>query len=922
MLSMSVIGSSANAKAYYAEYAQEKGEAEGKFYDRTGELGIDGKTVAGADMQALLEGYSPDRSQALCRNAGESHRGGWDLSYSAPKSVSIVWANASPEMRGKIEAAQEKAVRAGLDYMSDHAAYTRTGHGGAHFEKASLVAATFQHSSNRKEQPQLHTHAVVFNVARSEHDMKWRTLEGRELFNAKMASGAIYRAELASGMQRLGYEVECTEKANFRVKGVPLGVQVAQSDRSREIDRLLAEQGLTRETAPAQLKEYLALKSRDGKNYERLTRDFGRWQKENSGHGFGPKEQEQLEAAQKDRRPVVRQAERNEMAEKSLDGLTQQASTFGHHDLARKVAEASIGRQGSLGIEGTLREAKASQNFLTVGRTSQGIEQYSTNEMVAVEKDLMERIAARRGEARHQVEEKSITAAIEKRQTPELVAESRAIKPEQAQALRHVTEGRDGVTFIEGDAGTGKSYLMSAVKEVYEKDGYNVHGLSFTNKAAQGLEQGSGIKSRSVDSFLYAAKNGKNPLDGRSVVILDEAGMLDSRKTRELVKTVSDAGAKLVMVGDEKQIQPILAGQAFGTAKRAFGSERLSEIVRQRQAWEAKAVNDLAEGRTKDALTAIAEKGNLKFAPDRNAARREMIAEWHKGTDAGVEKAPLMLATTNAEVRSLNEAARTRLKADGRLGPGETFQTAHGKAEFAAGDRIIFTGNDKRQGILNSTLGTVEKVGAKERTLTVMTETNQRITFNADEMTKFRHGYAVTTHKSQGSTVDKALVLVDGYNMDREKIYVAFSRGREGNMIFADKPTVGELTKEEAQSLKGLSGEERQVKEDEHFRGHLAKMVGASHRKDTTQDYGDRADDLDAALKESQEPKRESGFTSAGKKLEERWQESEEKVERAQAREAERAKEEQTPKREHGRGEKTPGHERGVERDRGYEMER
>lgn len=834
MLSISAVSVGGGATNYYVEYAQEMGEAPGQFYDRTGELGLSGQVVTSEAMQNLFDGKTPDGSRALCKNAGRGHRPGWDLTYSAPKSVSIIWANASPEMRAKLEAAHEKAVKAGLDYMNEHAAYVRTGHGGKNLEKAKLVAAVFQHSSNRKEQPQLHSHATVFNVARTDNDLKWRTLESREFFRAKMASGAIYQAELAHQVQRLGLEVERMKDGTFQVKGVPLAVCLAQSGRSKEITDLLSQQGLTRETAPAHLKEYLALKTRTQKDHARIARDFDRWQGENAKAGFGPKEQEAIFQQLQGRTPSVRQVEQKELAEAKLKELTLADSTYDHHQLTRRIAVESIGRQGAQGIEATLQAAKRSANFVALGKDQDGRERYTTREMVQVEREIFETVRARQGEGLHQVDAKSVDDAILARPT---------IKAEQVKALRHIVEGRDGVSFIEGDAGTGKSYLMAAVREVYEKNGYTVHGVSFTRKAAQNLEQGSGIGSTSVDKLLYDYQRGKASLDRRSIVVLDEAGMLDSRKTRELVKIASDTGAKLVAVGDAKQIQPILAGQAFGSQVKEFGAERLSEIVRQRQAWEREAVRDLAEKSpesTRRALDAFDEKGQLKILSTRKAARAAMLDEWQKGARQGVEKAPLMIATTNAEVRRLNEGARERLKSEGRLDAGVVFPTADGKAEIARGERIIFTCNDSRRGVTNSMLATVEKVDAKERSLTVMTENGERLSFKPDDMNKFRYGYALTTHKSQGTTVDKALVMVDGRMMDREKFYVSVSRGREGNMIFADKPTIGQLRPEQKESLRGLTGEERAGLEHEHYKANLAKMVATSRQKDTTQDYLDK----------------------------------------------------------------------------------
>lgn len=828
MLTIRKIGGTVGAVQYYAEYAQENGESAGKFVDRSAALGVDGKTVTAETMERLLYGYAPDGATALCKNPGDGHTPGWDLTFSPPKSVSIAWSNADDALRAEVEQAHERAVKASLGFIEREAGFVRTGRGGAQLERADLVFSLFQHSSNRAEEPQLHTHAILYNVARTHKDKVWRTLLPRPVYRAYMAAGALYKAELAHGMQRLGFKTERT-KDSFELVGVPQSVCEAQSSRSKELEELLRQKGLTRAQATARAKEILTLESRQTK--DRITRDFERWQKENSTQGFGPTEQARLLEGGKDQTSSTSAHEQKERAGAALKELTRQNSTFNVYALYRAVAETAIGAQSADDIERTVDTARKSREVLQVGQNSHGEERFSTREMYRIEREVMQTVKQRRGEGLHRVPAQSVEDAIVRRPT---------ITDEQVRGLRHIVLGKDGVTFVEGDAGTGKSFLMGAVRDVYEQSGYQMVGLAFTNKAAKGLEVGSGIKSRSVDSFLLAYRANPDALPKKAVIVLDEAAMLDSRKMHELIGVAAERGAKLVAIGDEKQIQPITAGQAFGTLGRAFGSERLSEIIRQKEVWERAAIQGLAEGRTDASLRAFDEKGALRLVESRGDARAAIITEWEKAALGGVDKAPLIVVSTNAEVTTLNLMARERLVAAGRVAAGVEIKTAHGAHPFAPGDQIIFTGNFKKKGILNSTLARVEKVNPRTKALTIRTETGERVKFSPKTMNHFRHGYAITAHKSQGSTVDRVLVMVDSAYMDREKLYVAMSRGRARSTLFADKATVGGLSYEDREKIKALPSEEREAAERDVFRKNLVRIVGASHRKDTTHDY-DRA---------------------------------------------------------------------------------
>jgi Ti-type conjugative transfer relaxase TraA len=836
MLTIKKISGSQAAAAYYAEYAQEKGESQGYWANHSDQQLQDGAAVEPQAMLNLLRGYSPDGKAALCQNPGEGHQPGWDLTFSPPKSVSIAWSNAEEGTRHEIELAHTNAVALALKFINDEATFVRMGKGGASVQPARLLAALFQHSSNRAEEPQLHTHAIVFNVAQTIADGKWRTLHPYPIYRAYMAAGALYKAELAHQMRGLGFATHRT-KDSFELTQVPEAVCNAQSSRSKAIEAALESKGLTRSSASAVTKELIALDTRSEKGGERIVRDFPRWQNENSSFGFGPKEMAAIvEPEVSHPQPMAfNKQKQHEVMSECLQKLTARASTFNTFELYRAAAEAAITEIDAAAALVIARAAKASSEVVALGPNRHNEERFSTQEMTRIEQENMDIAASRRGEGKHPVPESQITQVLAQRLT---------MTEEQSEALRHVANGADGVAFIEGDAGTGKSFLMAAVRESYEGCGYEVRGISFTNKAAQNLQEGSGIKNcQSVDSFLIAQRNGQEQVHRRTVLVLDEAGMLDSRKMRELMGLCQDHGTKLVCVGDQKQIQPIAAGQAFGSMKREFGAKRLSEIMRQKDDWLRSAIKDFAEGRARLGIDQLDSQGALQLAKNRGEARQAIVSEWNQQTSVlGLPKAPLMVVTTNTEVTHLNFLAREQLVKNGILDQGTVIQTDHGSHCFSSGDRIVFTANFKKKGILNSGIATIERVKRSpitsgSKTLTVSLENGRRVKFDPKNFKSFRHAYAITAHKSQGATVDRVLVLVDGPLMDREKFYVAISRGRERPVAFADQQTLGELPAEEKRRLATLSPDERGKDEREFFKASLGRLLGASHEKDTTQDY-------------------------------------------------------------------------------------
>lgn len=832
MLTIKSLGKSSNSHKYYAQYAQSQGEQPGQWRisHATQDLGLAGKAVDVAVMEHLLKGFSPS-GQPLCQNAGDQHRSGWDLTFSAPKSVSIVWANATEEERLKIEQAQKKAVDAGLRYIEEQCAYTRTGKGGHEQIKAELVVSTFQHSANRNREPQLHTHSIVFNVCLSD-DKRWRTPETFEIYQGYRAAGEYYKAQLAREVQKLGYEIEIT-KDSFEVKGVPGHLIDAMSSRSQQIEDELEKLGLTRETASVELKQALNLSTRKSKSKNPVeVREFDRWQTQFADHGFDKNCQIALKKTTYCVPMALSTYQLNSMIQACTSDVTQEKSTFTKHDLHKALAKASIGVQSAKKAYHIAEKSKKTEFLIELTSTKdQKIlnTRYTTPEIFALEKEMMTSISSRRDEHLHTIAKDTVDLVIK-----DLELKGKKLSVDQHQAVCHVMFDPAGVSLLEGVAGAGKSFTMVVVKEIYEQEGYNVFGLAPTNKAASGLEQGSGVKSCSIDSYLYKYSDGKIKLNQKNVLIVDEAAMVDSRKMAEISKIAFEKKAKVILVGDAKQIQPILAGQAFGSILRQEKASELNQVRRQINPEEAFAILKVREGKTAETLKYYNINRRLHIEPNNLKTQEKLIERWAHYQDG--TKTSLIVATTNAVVHSLNLKSREYLVKKGFLQEGLELNNASGKIKISVGEKIIFTQNAKKLGILRSEIATVESISNSH--IKVRKENGLEIEFNYKKFKDYTYGYAVTAHKSQGTTVDRSFVYADGYGMDREKFYVALSRGRDQNEIFVSQDALGQLKEWQLDELKKLpDGDQKEAQKSKLILEAIAENLNRSHIKDTSQDY-------------------------------------------------------------------------------------
>ncbi|MBW8302269.1 MAG: Ti-type conjugative transfer relaxase TraA [Hydrogenophaga sp.] len=355
------------------------------------------------------------------------------------------------------------------------------------------------------------------------------------------------------------------------------------------------------------------------------------------------------------------------------------------------------------------------------------------------------------------------------------------LSEEQRTAIAHVS-GPERISAVIGRAGAGKTTMMKAAREAWEAAGYRVVGGALAGKAAEGLSNEAGIASRTLSSWELAWSKGRNQLDARCVFVLDEAGMVSSRQMGLIVDAVTRAGAKLVLVGDPEQLQPIEAGAPFRAIADRIGYAELETVYRQREQWMRDASLDLARGRVGKAVEAYRSYGRLIGAELKDQAVNQLIADWNRDYDPS--RTALILAHLRRDVAMLNEMARAKLVERGLIAEGFVFKTQDGERRFAAGDQIVFLKNDSSLGVKNGLLGRVLEAAPNRITAEIgMGEHRRQVVIESRFYGNLDHGYATTIHKAQGATVDRVKVLAS-LSLDRHLAYVAMTRHREDLAVY------------------------------------------------------------------------------------------------------------------------------------------
>src|SRR5712691_524783 len=451
-----------------------------------------------------------------------------------------------------------------------------------------------------------------------------------------------------------------------------------------------------------------------------------------------------------------------------LDAITHQQSTFTRRDIAKFAHRHSHDIEQFNEVMGAMRHAP---DLVELGKDARGEDRFTTRAMIEAEQRLHRAAELMAERQRHELNDRNKLDALARAEQRGLV-----LSREQSDALGHITDGRD-LGVVVGYAGTGKSAVLGVAREAWEAAGYEVRGVTLSGIAAENLESGSGIASRTIASMEHSWQQGRDLLTTRDVLVIDEAGMVGTRQLERVLSHAAEAGAKVVLVGDPQQLQSIEAGAAFRSIHERHGGAEIGEVRRQREDWQREATRDLANRRPGNALEAYRSHGMVHEAQKREQARDDLIDRWDRDRQASPGRTRIILTHTNDEVRALNEAARERMRAAGDLGNEERVTVERGDRGFASGDRVMFLQNERGLGVRNGTHGTIEQVSAQS--MTVRTDDGRSVRFDLKDYNRIDHGYAATIHKTQGMTVDRIHVLATP-GMDAHSSYVALSRHRDG----------------------------------------------------------------------------------------------------------------------------------------------
>ena len=443
-----------------------------------------------------------------------------------------------------------------------------------------------------------------------------------------------------------------------------------------------------------------------------------------------------------------------------------------HHDVVFRERDidnfASMHTVDTKQFNEVKKALMGSSELVELGLDEGGQKFYTTATMLQSEKEMLSRAEKLDIANHHDVEPAIVNQTIQ----------NHTMTREQEEGFRHLTQGGD-IAILIGRAGTGKSYTLAAVREAYEAQGYAVRGIALSGIAAESLQQQSGIEATTIYSQLKKWENGRDLLTDNDILVVDEAGIVGTRQMHEIIEHVSDAGAKVILVGDNEQLPPIEAGGAFRGIVQRTGYFELSTIQRQKEAWQKEATALLSgdSGKVAQALDTYREKERIIGEPTLDAAKAGLVSAWAQHSIKNPDKSTLILAYTNQDVFELNAKARDYLKATGKISETEyRIQTERGPRQFADGDRIIFLRNERSMGVKNGSLGTILKMD--EHAMSVRLDAGSVVSFDTTKYRDLDYGYAATIHKAQGTTVDRSFVLAT-LHFDKHTTYVSMSRHRD-----------------------------------------------------------------------------------------------------------------------------------------------
>jgi len=791
-----------NGFAGYLISESVKGEPDGQWFfgQAVSDFGLDANQPPTLEqMSRLLAGFDANSGEPLLKGAGQENRvQAFDCCLSPPKSISALFAALSDSKKGDVLNAQEKAVQKALSFLEQVAGSCRTGHGGSErVEIGKMLMATFEHSTSRENDPQIHHHCILFNAI-MDNSGKVRTLDASLIYQWGRTIGAIYHAELAANIKQLGYGIEAKgDRAVFELCGIPDDLMEHWSKRTKQVESALEEMGA--DSSDHTVKKHASLSSRKKKGAINRTELFEQWLNEAKAFEFEPEKIKGLKSIEQKYNP-----------DEILKELSESKSVLTIKDIYQVVALRSVGSVDADSISKRVDSMK--EQMIYLGRDDRE-SYYTTHATISREQAIMDFAASRQNEGKHKVDASLIDS----------LAKVKGLLPEQKKMVEHICINDDAIVNVVGHAGTGKSYTLFAVRQIYEAKGYKTIGLAPSGKAADGLQSGSGIQSSTIHKLLIQIEmynkygKGKAPIDEKTIIICDEAGMTDNKLLCELLSKAADAGSKVVLVGDTEQIQSIRAGGMFRKLQEKLGKAELTQVFRQKNEKDIEALSHLRAGEAKAALDNYAERGLVSVDKNQKEAMQHLVDDWFV---SGHEDS-IILASTNKDVDALNRLARRRLKAEGKLIGNDVDVVSEGrKLKLAIGDRIVFKKNQKPKkdkkrynlSVKNGELGEVLSIHitkAGHDVIRVRMGNGREEEFRSRDYDAFSYGFCTSIHKSQGSTFEKSYVYSSSMNsmINKEMAYVAMSRAKQSSKLYFTESAFSDEEKEHMYSLMSRSSQ-------------------------------------------------------------------------------------------------------------------
>jgi conjugative relaxase-like TrwC/TraI family protein len=843
-------------------YWSQRGVIAGKWQGRLVEQFGLARTVSAEDFAKLSQGQHPQTGEQLVRQRASyeyqdadgktiktmEHRAGWDATFSAPKSVSLTALVGGDE---RVREAHRESVRVALDQI-EH--YTQARIGGNHPPETTgrFIVAKFEHDTARPVDgyvaPQLHTHAVVFNVTQRDNGQP-RAIQPQSLFASQQFATAIYQSELTYRLRQLGYEITAGRSGAPEIKGYTQEYLDASSPRSQQIREYLERTGRSGKEAA----EIAAHSTRDRKEihsprevmaaHRKMAQDFG--------HQADAVVRAARERSQHQKKPVNSWDRVRESLTFARDKNFEREAVVDERALIRDGLRRGMGEITHAQVRANLDTRLASGEFQIVERPqSVPGRQFTTAKTIEAEHEIIRRV--REGQ-------NDIEPVLPRTQAIALADQHPHFNPAQKAVVEDVLSSPDRIQGIQGFAGSGKTTTLRAIRSAAETNGYQVEGFAPTSRAARQLNE-AGIEARTLQGFLARFVD-PDVGERKHFYLVDESSLASTNQMREFLARLAPDD-RVVLIGDIRQHQGVEAGRPFEQLQEAgMRTARLDQIVRQHDPALKSAVELLATGQVSAALDALQQQGRVKEISNAGERIRAIAKSYVESPEN-----TLIVSPDNASRRELNVAARQELRANGALAPEDhafrvlvqrqdmtgaerswashydindvvrytrgsksigieaaayasvvainpaanqlTVEKENGELatydprrltgvsvyqeiqrEFSVGDRIQFTAPDKSLGVANRDMAAIEAIHPDSR-LSVRLDNNRQIEFDPSEHRHLDHGYAVTSHSSQGLTAERVLVHADTSVhpdlLNSRFAYVSISRASHEADIYTD----------------------------------------------------------------------------------------------------------------------------------------